>query len=413
MFTSIKQEDVRRNARLTWTQFVYDIGPNGSLINKRRSSSIQSSTNRVGIQRVMLYNRTTDWKPGKFSVSPVIQRSVSTVCTSGTVELYRLYNGRSYVSHILQGEVGAWLGTPSAGSITTGPVEQPIFGSELLWNATTNASQASLEAGVMLGELKETLQMLVNPLQGLYSFLKKNPFPRTLRLKLASRSALSKNQAKQFSDWWLTARFGVVPFLNDVSSVIQEATRMVYRESPIMHSRSVRPESSSQKESYTGTMFNVPVWGNVYTRTRSRVMATVYYNRFYWDKYERYGLDWSQLPGIIWELIPYSFLMDRVVNIGQWLEVMRPKQNFTILGSTISYKTTSECIFHANTATLTTPSNVRTGIDHLCRTTSVQYSRTVPGPLPTSPVVNLNIGGLVKTLDHLTLLTQRIVNTMR
>lgn len=220
-----------------------------------------------------------------------------------------------------------------------------------------------------------------------------------------------KDTGMYLSNWWLQMRFGVMPFLNDASDIISECQNKVKKEFPIMHSRALNFSGKVQnREPYQGIMFNIPVWGDCYSAFTQRTMATVYYNRFQWDHQERLGLHWSQIPGIAWELVPFSFLVDRVINIGQWLELMRPKQNFNILGSTLSYKETSENGFHAKSAQLNPYTDHRTTIDHICRTTCEKYVRTVPGPLPIWPAVNLNLGGLVKTLDHLTLLNQIVLN---
>lgn len=407
-FSNIKQIDDRHFARLTWTQVNYDYGPNQTLVNPRKVISVQKSTSRIGLQRVMLFNKTKGWKPGRFSVNPIDQRSIVSTCSSGTLELYRLYAGKQYLSHIISGELGAWLGVPVAGSISSPAAEYPDLGNRLLYRATADASRADIESMVMLGELKETLSMLFSPLKGLYRLLQRNPLPRI------GRGLSVRKAGKSLSDWWLQMRFGIMPLLNDVASIQRLAeSKMVREYSPIMHSRAVTMTQSESRESYTGTLFNVPVWGDTYARTRSRVMACVYYNRFTWSKLERLGLDWSQIPGAVWELVPFSFLVDRVVNVGEWLEVCRPKQGFSILGSSVSYKTETISGFHAKQGILLSPSTTRVAVDHLCQTTGTNYLRTLPGPLPSGPAVNLNIGGLVKTLDHLTLLNQNILSKMR
>lgn len=413
MFENIRQSDTRRNATLSWTQVNYDYGPNGTLVNPRYVTSIQKSSNRIGDQTVMLYTKTKNWKRGRFAVYPVNQRSVKTFCTSGTLKSQRLFGGKLYPSQEITGDLGAWLGIPSAGSITTGPTEYPEIGSNLQGRATASASQASLEAGVMIGELHETLSMLINPLNGLCKLLIKHPIPRKLRLKNTLRS-LRKDTSMSLSNWWLQYRFGIMPFLNDIANIHKLCSRQVLRVSPIQHARAVTSTGPVlTRESLAATLFNVPVWGDIYTHVSSRIIATVYYNRFQWQMLERVGLDWSQVPGILWELIPFSFLVDRVVNVGQWLEIMRPKQDFSILGTTISYKDISERVYHAKSANLISGSPSPTSIDLLCKTTAELYSRTLPGPLPSGPVVNINVSGLMKTLDHLTLLNQRILTKMR
>lgn len=252
--------------------------------------------------------------------------------------------------------------------------------------------------------------MLVNPLAGIAKILKRNPIPRLRRLKRSLHKARGTQVSQHLSNWWLQMRFGIMPFLNDISAIHAECSRKAFRESPIMHSRAVNRQGPIQeRESYTGVMFSAPVWGDIYSRSQQRTTATVYYNRLQWTHKERYGLDWSQVPSVMWELVPFSFLVDRVVNVGEWLEVMRPKQGFSILGSTVSYRESVERVFHAKEIGITSPSNVRTSTDHACRTCCELYRRTIPGPLPSGPVVNLNISGLVKTLDHLTLLNQNVL----
>lgn len=47
----------------------------------------------------------------------------------------------------------------------------------------------------------------------------------------------------------------------------------------------------------------------------------------------RTGLRWADIPSSLWELLPYSFVLDRFIDIGMWLNAVIPKPGVRILGS--------------------------------------------------------------------------------
>jgi hypothetical protein len=53
---------------------------------------------------------------------------------------------------------------------------------------------------------------------------------------------------------------------------------------------------------------------------------------------ERSGLHLSNLPSSIWEAIPFSFVADWVINLGDWIRAVTPKAGVKILATGVTVK---------------------------------------------------------------------------
>lgn len=192
-------------------------------------------------------------------------------------------------------------------------------------NAATVKAKAKLgsvqvEMGVMFGESAKTLRMLVNPLKG-------------LRNLLVSFLANVKNvkKVKDISSVWLEYRYGLRPFMMDVEDTLDAVYAPWRRELNHRIERKmgkfVRPTEVNRTPLGWQLLTSSPcsIWGDWVTESSAEV---TYYAHQYFTRVgtmnNRFGMDGANALSTLWELMPYSFVVDWFVDLGSWIKAVQP-----------------------------------------------------------------------------------------
>jgi hypothetical protein len=161
----------------------------------------------------------------------------------------------------------------------------------------------------MLGELKETFELL------------RNPFGASVRLLRALSQA--KHLRRAVADSWLEFRFGILPLISDVESILEVARRQLLQNEVVRFKSYARAEAAGSKTGFYATSI---VGMNCLKYSRwSTLVEDVYHFGILADKLDRAsslseGVSEFLQPKYIvptaWELIPFSFLVDYFSNVG-------------------------------------------------------------------------------------------------
>lgn len=238
----------------------------------------------------------------------------------------------------------------------------PMVGyQDLLTEVETRARagilQPDFEGLVALGELRENIKYLANPfktgLKLVSNFYKKSsPIERRLTRQLRQegikgtvRSEKSINRLSQtgglstvtgstlktLSDLYLELRFGLIPLVNDASNLALALTGSGKFPRLTSRSKSSRVEVSTVSGStkYLGVQYNyVDTIQNELT-----IRSFFLYEHTLVSERSRLGLSLSEIPRTMWELIPLSFLVDRFLNVGSFINSLTLRSGVTILAS--------------------------------------------------------------------------------
>jgi len=179
--------------------------------------------------------------------------------------------------------------------------------------------RTAFQGGTFLGELMETVRMIKRPASALRDGINRYHSDVKKRLKR------SKHPNRVVQDTWLEYVFGWAPLISDISSACQLATADPYRiMQPIHGSGFVDWEEESGDVNRAPSTIGGPlVWVSRYRRMNDvgvRYKGAVSAENTPPSFPEQLGLSWSNVLPTIWELIPYSFLVDYFTNVGKVIE---------------------------------------------------------------------------------------------
>lgn len=236
-----------------------------------------------------------------------------------------------------------------------------------LQNEAVNKSYAKitnsdLDVGVMIGELRETVDGLRNPLSALrkeFEWLSKN-WNKLLNLEDALRTAgyfkslritdsierITKRVAlggvprsvDALVGTWLEWRYGIRPLIKQVEDVIEHVKAQERAFSEKMQRRtgktavitkSIRSSGSTAAGYIDEIKYSCLITSKTWT-----VAKTAFTMPYPVTWQQRYGLDYSSLPGIAWELLPLSFVADWFISVGTWLSALRVLAHPAVLHGT-------------------------------------------------------------------------------
>lgn len=287
---------------------------------------------------------------------------------------------------------------------------------------------SDIDMGEFLAELPETISMVRG---GVSSILKaiatasRGGFTwekaDRARRALLSGSSL-KRLPRRVADSWLTWRYGIRPLIWDVQDLIREANNFAMKSdwSGLQRRRGRASKSSNQSYSYSmGTIYSsFQGQAKEYVEVQKKGEAVVYFKYGAdWGPIQwilsKYGLHPNQLPYLLWQLRPLSFMLDWFVDVGTWVKAITPKWNMKIYGCSASQKTiltsTRTCIISTSAWNAKCSTNVTTDT---FRVESIERRpQALSGEVPRlKPNIILSIQ---QQADILSVLLQRALNNRR
>lgn len=174
-------------------------------------------------------------------------------------------------------------------------------------------SDAQAALAVDLAERKETLGMLTSTAMRLYGAardVRRGRFKSAAKNLGLSRVPRGASATKTFTSNWLAFRYGWVPLYSSVSDMLEVLDKPVTPKS--VRARGSEPISTTIKTSY---------WTNEINGTwKSSLKARVLVSDPHLATLNQYGLANPLL--VAWELVPFSFVADWFLPVGDYLENM-------------------------------------------------------------------------------------------
>jgi hypothetical protein len=325
--------------------------------------------------------------------------------------------GSGYGSHQnVDGDGGwEWSGPHTARQLALGhyPSDQIEEPSVQLPNGAaarciSNIDSTPYEFGEDVLELRETLRFLKNPVKGISRL--SSAFARDLKsLKQI------KSRAKAIAQLWLEYRFAFSPLVRSAHDAVEAYLSTIPRGPERRSARAFDYDTASSAGSPS-----VVVGGSTLTfrgkktlsRTERRSILYHVSNPVY-DWRHKLGLRNKDLPATIWQVFPYSFMVDRMFNLTHLVKGVTKltDPSVTVLAGSVTYLEESEHEVQLLSIVNPTLPGSTSGEIHTTRNFSYVRSPWTPQYRDTVPPVN--VGGLVNSAENIADLASLILRNLR
>jgi len=206
-----------------------------------------------------------------------------------------------------------------------------VLENEIAYRLNEKARNTTFNMGVFLGEFPETLGFItgaVRAIAGSIRDVQKGKFRQSLeRLSSARTVSNTERVADVATSSWLGWSYGVRPLLSDVQDAAVQAAKWMLREPRPLVVRTHQEDSGYGR----GISPSGVRWENRCRFTRS-VQAKMYFevDRPLQDVGRILGL--TNPVSILYNLTPYSFVLDWFVPVGRWIESVYPPQGLRLKG---------------------------------------------------------------------------------
>lgn len=217
----------------------------------------------------------------------------------------------------------------------------------------------SVSAGVFIGELGETIRMLMNPAQGIYKAF--HNYNSAVLYRVSGAKVRGLNQHKKskliqqaISDSWLELQYGIMPLITDIEGITKAINRLILQpEITQVSSKTTDSKTISPSFRVISTPFSC---GNIPFRVLEKCESTVtIYSKaglvpqVEHGAIEEFGLGLTDFAPTLWNLIPYSFVADYFFNINQLVSS--------------AFVATDRVIYYSKSEVIETTSESRTSCD--------------------------------------------------
>jgi len=230
------------------------------------------------------------------------------------------FNGNRYVYGI-KGDIGANLGNPTDPSLydlsKADNLAKERISSKIL------GVQRKLQSGVVLGELRETIHLIRNPLGALFENSLK--YCDTLRKRARIYKRL-KERKKLLADSWLQYSLGIAPLVSDINNAAEAAAQIITNRLPreTVTGRGKDTISSSvQRQSDAIGYFILDIDRRISIETEVKYTALVSVsNDTTSDDLDTLGISFGNFLPTVWEVLPFSFVADYFTNAGKVIDTL-------------------------------------------------------------------------------------------
>jgi hypothetical protein len=323
-------------------------------------------------------------------------------------------SGSNDQGYALEGDVMVLAGPAGPSSVKTAPSSMVSSSEQLLMKLYAKINSSGLVGGEFVAELGSTVGMIRRPFRGASELLMRMWKYRQKRVGKTIRSA-----AKASADAWLEYRYGWKPLIMDMDTIVQSSFRLFAENDQkrlVVRAGDGFTENVSGSWSAQGSTLGA---GQTTSGTRSytrecRIGVGVIYDiqsHSLSDKMAAlFGTRARDVPATLWELTPYSFVVDWFVNVGDWLQMVTPSPGINVQGHWATSVTTIE-----ETIAATFDGTVAhhwSGSLGSQTTKSFSLSRTCNQILPAHPVWKLNPISVLHQADAAALMLKPILGQL-
>lgn len=305
------------------------------------------SATRNLVSSVTYGDNLPDWKSrirrkqsATTTMSGTVCRTRNTAYFGGETTLVKKLgpNLESRIDNQLSGPALAFVGDPSS-SFSGVSTDKAVNLAKMAFVKKAVDAQRAFQSGVFLGELRETIHLIRRPVSALRQESGKlinswSQRARKIRMspglknKPANHPKVMGALRKAAGGIWLEFSFGVQPLVNDAKDAIEAAMRLKlsYPPTKVVSGFSgkirVGKTRSNTVADYDSIKFDYTTEEITEIQARLHGCVSTYDELARNTTFGQLGLNWHQVLPTVWELIPYSFLVDYFTNVGDIVEAL-------------------------------------------------------------------------------------------
>jgi len=361
---------------------------------------VSSNLRNIGDSRVTLCNKTGPWHPGKFAVNPIDARRIVASCTGGYLPVRGKIGNTWYMAREVSGNIAGLYASLPADLVSSAVLDAHVK-DLALQQAYSKAVKPDADLGLMLVELNETLNLLVSPV----TFLKKKlarlaskPPPGKAKFYPKGKTPLS-----YIGEKWLELRYGILPLMSDIEDIRHLVNRKMNFDSHIFSKgRRLSSLSTSTSSKTTANAFGGTVQIEISTVQQDYVSARIYFRpvNHVLSHLTDTGLSPNRIAHLVWEKIPFSFVVDWIYDFGNWLDAITPHPTIEQISTSVSVHSSLRRV----TRVVGFQSNYEyVSVNSVHTSDTDKFLRIIGSPVPTIPLVNNEILNVVRSIDSLAL----------
>lgn len=173
-----------------------------------------------------------------------------------------------------------------------------------------------------IGEIRQTIELLKHPFREMTNVLKSH-------LSVRNKDRSARNKGSAIGAQWLQVRFGILPLAADINGLIQTLQRQIRHEDVLQFKAFGKSEASQQTPVTFSDLYGFMQHGTQINTNRTKVYYSFGYLQKFMSEAEArmeglrdsfYRLE--DLPATMWEVMPWSWLVDYAVNVGSIIEAV-------------------------------------------------------------------------------------------
>lgn len=201
-------------------------------------------------------------------------------------------------------------------------VNRALAQARTIASSKVRSIQQPFNTQVFVAELREVRQLFRGPLLSYLAKLQASPLSSVSKVKGARNSPKDRLSSKDIANEWLGLQFGLVPLIRDISDIAKLFNEKAMSSATTRIHAYGRGDSILLDDLTFGTIPGIKLNVRLIRQGYAECFITSGIAKQYQEKLSgisalsNQALDILNLPVTAWELLPWSFLMDYFVNVG-------------------------------------------------------------------------------------------------
>lgn len=257
--------------------------------------------------------------------------SVANFCTGPTIKQWFQYDGQYFAAWISD-----QIDVPSASGGVLTPQQIQNIRTEVWTSCMAKRQDGNTNLVESVAEMHQAIAMIQTPIQNLRGLIRHLRRSGRRAKGFERVSADGKAFIRFAASEYLRFRFGISPIINDIQAGLK-ALRKSYDVKPTLQVS--RSKGARAARGTASSFFDIAGIARItYKVDRAHTVSVkcAFYDKYTVSPFDDLGITFHNVVVVPWELIRYSFVLDRFINVGDLLYANTPRVGVDAKGGYIS-----------------------------------------------------------------------------